>query len=98
MVIPLGKTISLQVQTVTRRELERRLRRQVVLADGRVIEEGDPEVTVDAVEDEQTHEDGGREEDRMRVEFGEGDRKWEMSTGEGERKMHPVMYVYFGRV
>ena len=48
-----------QVQTVTRRELERRLRRQVVLADGRVIEEGVPEVTVDAVEDEQTHEDGG---------------------------------------
>ncbi len=43
--------------------MERRLERQVVLDDGRVIEEGAPEVTVDEVEDEQTHEDSGGEED-----------------------------------
>ncbi len=48
---------------MTRRNLERRLERQVVLDDGRVIEEGAPEVTVDEVEDEQTHEDSGGEED-----------------------------------
>ncbi len=73
-----------QVQTVTRRELERRLRRQVVLADGRVIEEGVPEVTVDAVEDEQTHEDGGREEGQGRGKnmIGFEGRAWEVTGGE----------------
>ena len=36
---------------------------QVVLEDGRIIEEGEPEVTVDTVEDVESHSDDG-EEDR----------------------------------
>ena len=47
---------------VTRKNLERHLQRQVVLDDGRVIEEDEPEVTRDLVEDTQTHEDRGSEE------------------------------------
>ncbi len=38
----------------------------MVLNDGRVIEESYPEVTVDTVEDTQTHEDSGGEEDAAR--------------------------------
>jgi len=44
---------------VTKRELERRSHKQVVLENGRVIAEDSPEVTVDTVEDSQTHEDDG---------------------------------------
>lgn len=45
------------------RNLEKKIKRQVVLEDGRVIVEDAPEVTVDTVEDRQSHEDEG-EEDR----------------------------------
>ena len=39
-----------RVETKTVKKLEKRIQRQVVLEDGRVIEEDDPEVTVDTVE------------------------------------------------
>ena len=54
-----------KVETVTRKNLERHLQRQVVLNDGRVIEEDDPEVTNDLTEDRQTHEDEGSEDIHM---------------------------------
>ena len=44
-----------KVETTTRKLSERRLKRQVVLADGRVIEEDAPEVTVDTVLDHVEH-------------------------------------------
>ena len=43
---------------------EQRLVEQVVLEDGRVIEESDPEVTVDTVEDVQSHDEDGDEDRR----------------------------------
>ena len=39
------------------KNIEKRIQRQVVLEDGRVIEEDLPEVTVDTVEDIQSHSD-----------------------------------------
>jgi len=51
-----------RVQTKTTKNIERRVQRQVVLEDGRVIEEDDPEVTVDTVEDVQSHSDDGTED------------------------------------
>jgi len=51
-----------KVETTTKRELERRSHRQVVLDNGRLISEDTPEVTVDVVEDTQTHEDDGGDE------------------------------------
>jgi len=52
-----------RVQTKTTKNIEKRVQRQVVLEDGRIIEEGEPEVTVDTVEDVESHSDDG-EEDR----------------------------------
>lgn len=46
-----------RVETKTTKNIERRVQRQVVLEDGRVIEEDDPEVTVDTIEDTQSHSD-----------------------------------------
>ena len=46
-----------RVETKTVKNIEKRIQRQVVLEDGRVIEEDLPEVTVDTVEDIQSHSD-----------------------------------------
>ena len=51
-----------RVQTKTTKNIERRVQRQVVLEDGRVIEEDDPEITVDTIEDTQSHSDDGKED------------------------------------
>lgn len=51
-----------RVETVTKKNLERQIHRQVVLDDGRVIVEDKPEVTVDTVEDRQSHEEEGGED------------------------------------
>jgi hypothetical protein len=52
-----------RVETKTVYCSETRRQRQVVLEDGRIIEEDEPEVTVDTVEDVESHSDDG-EEDR----------------------------------
>ena len=46
-----------RVETKTVKNIEKRIQRQVVLEDGRVIEEDDPEITVDTVEDVESHSD-----------------------------------------
>jgi len=46
-----------RVETKTVKNIEKRIQRQVVLEDGRVIEEDDPEVTVDTIEDIESHSD-----------------------------------------
>ena len=51
-----------RVQTKTTKNIERRVQRQVVLEDGRVIEEDDPEITFDTVEDVESHSDDGAED------------------------------------
>ena len=51
-----------RVETKTVRNIEKRVQRQVVLEDGRVIEEDDPEVTVDTIEDVESHSDDADDE------------------------------------
>ena len=51
-----------RVEVKTTKNIEKRVQRQVVLEDGRVIEEDDPEITVDTVEDTQSHSDTADEE------------------------------------
>merc|ERR1719340_457503 len=51
-----------RVETKTVKNIEKRVQRQGVLEDGRVIEEDDPEVTVDTVEDVESHSDDGTED------------------------------------
>jgi len=46
-----------RVETKTVKTQEKRIQRQVVLEDGRVIEEDDPEITVDTVEDTENFSD-----------------------------------------
>ena len=46
-----------RVETKTVKSTEKRIQRQVVLEDGRVIEEDVPEVTLDTVEDIESHSD-----------------------------------------
>lgn len=46
-----------RVETKTVKNIEKRIQRQVVLEDGRVIEEDDPEVTLDTIEDIESHSD-----------------------------------------
>lgn len=46
-----------KVETTTTKNVERKIQRQVVLEDGRVIEEDVPEITVDTTEDIRTDED-----------------------------------------
>ncbi len=46
-----------KVETKTTKNTERRVQRQVVLQDGRVIAKTEPEITVDTYEDHQTHEE-----------------------------------------
>jgi hypothetical protein len=46
-----------RVETKTVKNIEKRIQRQVVLEDGRLIEEDDPEVTVDTIEDVESHSD-----------------------------------------
>ena len=46
-----------RVETKTVRNIEKRIQRQVVLEDGRVIEEDDPQVTLDTIEDVESHSD-----------------------------------------
>ena len=46
-----------RVETKTVKNIEKRIQRQVVLEDGRVIEEDDPEITVDTVEDTENFSD-----------------------------------------
>ena len=46
-----------RVETKTTRNTEKRIQRQVVLDDGRVIQHDDPEIVVDTVEDTQTREE-----------------------------------------
>merc|ERR1712228_548279 len=46
-----------RVETKTVTNIEKRIQRQVVLEDGRVIEEDDPEITVDTVEDTENFSD-----------------------------------------
>lgn len=46
-----------RVETKTVKNIEKRIQRQVVLEDGRVIEEDDPEITVDTIEDVESHSD-----------------------------------------
>lgn len=62
-----------RVETKTTKNVERKIQRQVVLEDGRVIVEDVPEVTVDTVEDTQTREDSG-DEDRHSGHFDVTDR------------------------
>ena len=57
-----------RVETVTKKNLERQIQRQVVLDDGRVIVEDVPEVTVDTVEDRQSHEEDGDEDKKIGFE------------------------------
>jgi len=52
-----------RVETKTVKTIETRRQRQLVLEDGRIIEEDEPEVTVDTIEDVESHSDDG-EEDR----------------------------------
>jgi hypothetical protein len=63
-------TRKLEKKTIKNRE--KRVRRQYVLEDGRVIEEGDPEVVVDRVEDtltrEEEHETDGLGDDDRRLQ------------------------------
>merc|ERR1719445_661409 len=51
-----------RVETKTVKNIEKRIQRQVVLEDGRVIEEDDPEVTVDTIEDVESHSDDADDE------------------------------------
>ncbi len=51
-----------RVEVKTTKNIEKRVQRQVVLEDGRVIEEDDPEITVDTIEDTQSHSDSADEE------------------------------------
>jgi len=51
-----------RVETKTVRNIEKRVQRQVVLEDGRVIEEDDPEVTLDTIEDVESHSDDADDE------------------------------------
>lgn len=46
-----------RVETKTINTIEKRVQRQVVLEDGRVIEEDDPEVTLDTIEDVESFSD-----------------------------------------
>ena len=47
------------------KNIEKRIQRQVVLEDGRVIEEDDPEITVDTVEDTENFSDDAEPEATM---------------------------------
>ena len=51
-----------KVEIVTTKNVERKIQRQVVLEDGRVVEEEIPTVTVDTTEDKQTFETDQDEE------------------------------------
>jgi len=45
-----------QVQTKTTKNTERLVKRQIVLEDGRILEDDDPHLVVDTIEDMRTHE------------------------------------------
>lgn len=78
-----------RVTTVTRKNLEKQSQRQVVLEDGRIVQEDDPEVTNDLIEDTQTHEEGG-DEDRQ---FG----SLSLTQGSGYGKGSTVLGERFSR-
>ena len=59
-----------KVEIVTTKNVERKIRRQLVLEDGRVMEEEIPTVTVDTTTDKQTFE---TEQDEERNLEGDGD-------------------------
>merc|ERR1719309_1450080 len=59
-----------KVEIVTKKNVERKIQRQVVLEDGRVVEEELPTVTVDTTEDKQTFETDQDEE--RHLEGGQG--------------------------
>jgi hypothetical protein len=61
-----------KVEIVTTKNVERKIQRQVVLEDGRVVEEEIPTVTVDTTEDKQTFE---TDQDEERNLEGEGNTK-----------------------
>ena len=54
-----------KVEIVTTKNVERKVQRQVVLEDGRVVEEEIPTVTVDTTEDKQTFETDQDEEKNL---------------------------------
>lgn len=68
-----------KVDTITTKNLEHQTRRQVVLNDGRVIQEDAPNVIVNTIEDHQTHEDSG-DEARMHL----NDTDWRASSLRGQ--------------
>lgn len=53
-----------KVETKTTKNTEKRIQRQVVLNDGRIIDRASPEVVVDRVEDTKTYEENYGEDDR----------------------------------
>ena len=57
-----------KVEIVTTKNVERKILRQVVLEDGRVVEEEIPTVTVDTTEDKQTFETDQDEERNLEGE------------------------------
>ena len=57
-----------KVEIVTTKNVERKIQRQVVLEDGRVVEEEIPTVTVDTTEDKQTFETDQDEERNLEGE------------------------------
>ena len=67
-----------KIETVTTKNLERQVKRQVVLDDGRVITEDAPEVTLDVTEDRQSHEESGDEDRHI-----SGGADWRYGNGNG---------------
>jgi len=59
-----------RVETKTIKTIETRRQRQLVLEDGRIIEEDEPEVTVDTVYDDESHSDDGEEDRHIIGGFG----------------------------
>lgn len=51
-----GPCFSIKVQVKTTKNTEKLVRRQVVLEDGRVLEDEDPHIIVDTIEDSRTQE------------------------------------------
>ena len=73
-----------KVEIVTTKNVERKVQRQVVLEDGRVMEEEIPTVTVDTTEDKQTFEtDQDEERNLERVENTQPDVSSKFDTSGG---------------
>ena len=73
-----------KVEIVTTKNVERKIQRQVVLEDGRVVEEEIPTVTVDTTEDKQTFEtDQDEERNLERVENTQPDVSSKFDTSGG---------------